>query len=166
MTEDFVRRKGYLTLGTRLKRIGDRLQADVQQLNDAMDIPLQAGQYPLVAVIHERGPLTIGEIADSLGVKQPGVTRSVNQLMSQKIVTVVRGNKDQRTKVVALTEAGRVLVERGQRDVWPLINGGLADICGDTTASLLDQLDNLEYALNEQSLFKRITQEKMADDNG
>ncbi len=96
MVEDFVRRKGYLTLGTRLKRIGDRLQADVQQLIDAEGGTVQTGQYPLLAAIDELGHLTIGELADALGVSQPGITRSVGQLAKQGIVTVARGQEDQR----------------------------------------------------------------------
>ena len=31
MVEDVVRALGYLTLGTRMKRIGERLQADTQR---------------------------------------------------------------------------------------------------------------------------------------
>ena len=49
------------------------------------------------------GPLLIGELADALGVSQPGVTRNVGLLSKQGVVTVRRGKKDQRTKVVDLT---------------------------------------------------------------
>jgi DNA-binding MarR family transcriptional regulator len=156
MVEDFVRRKGYLTLGTRLKRIGDRLQADVQQLIDVEGIAVQAGQYPLLAALDERGPLTIGDLAATLGVSQPGVTRNVGQLVKQGVVAVARGSEDQRTKVVTLTGAGRAMVDQGKRDLWPLIDSGLADICDDMGGSLLDQLDRLEAALQEKPLFLRV----------
>ena len=35
MVEDVVRHFGYLTLGTRLKRVGERLQSDTQKMIDA-----------------------------------------------------------------------------------------------------------------------------------
>lgn len=163
MVEDFVRRKGYLTLGTRLKRIGDRLQADVQQLFDAEGIPVQTAQCPLLAALDSLGPLTVGDLAEALGVSQPGITRTVGQLAKQGVVRVVRGQQDQRTKVVTLTEQGRILVERGERDVWPLIDACLADICDNNQAPLLDQLDNLEYALKDRSLFQRISAAEKAE---
>ena len=155
--KDIIREKGYLTLGTRLKRIGERLQADVQQLMDARDVPIQAGQYPLLAALEANGPLTVGELVDALGVSQPGITRSVGQLAKQGVVTVKRGAKDQRTKVVTLTDRGLTLVVAGKEDLWPQIDECLADICDGQPAPLLDQLDRLEDALRERSLFQRIS---------
>ncbi|WP_340151622.1 MarR family transcriptional regulator [uncultured Sneathiella sp.] len=156
MVEDFVRHKGYLTLGTRLKRIGDMLQADVQQLLDSESVAIQTGQYPLIAALDEFGPLTVGELAEALGVSQPGITRSVGQLVKQGVVTVERGEKDQRTKVVTLAPAGQAMVDRGKRDLWQVIDRSLADICGEDTTPLLDELDRLETALAYKSLYRRM----------
>ncbi len=156
MVEDFVRHKGYLTLGTRLKRIGDMLQADVQQLLDSESVAIQTGQYPLIAALDEFGPLTVGELAEALGVSQPGITRSVGQLVKQGVVTVERGEKDQRTKVVNLAPAGQAMVDRGKRDLWQVIDRSLADICGEDTTPLLDELDRLETALAYKSLYRRM----------
>lgn len=162
MVEDFVRHKGYLTLGTRLKRIGDSLQADVQQLIDAEGIAVQTGQYPLLAALDELGPMTVGDLSAALGVSQPGVTRSVGQLVKQGVVIVARGEKDQRTKVVTLAPAGQAVVDRGKRDLWLVIDGSLADICGKDATPLLDELDRLEAALAEKSLYRRMRE--TADD--
>ena len=156
MVEDFVRHKGYLTLGTRLKRIGDLLQADVQQLLDSESVAIQTGQYPLIAALDEFGPLTVGELAEALGVSQPGITRSVGQLVKQGVVTVERGEKDQRTKVVTLAPAGQTIVDRGKQDLWQVIDRSLADICGDDTTPLLDELDRLETALAYKSFYRRM----------
>ena len=46
MVEDVVRAFGFLCLGSRLKRIGERLQADTQRIMDEMDVPLQASHTP------------------------------------------------------------------------------------------------------------------------
>ncbi|MFC4270164.1 MarR family transcriptional regulator [Sneathiella chungangensis] len=165
MVEDFVRGKGYLTLGTRFKRIGDRLQADVQQLIDAAGLAVQTGQYPLLAALDEMGPMTIGDLAAALGVSQPGVTRSVGQLAKQGVVTVRRGSRDQRKRRVELTEKGRTLVADGRQTIWPLIETHLADICADTDGPLLDQLDALETRLQEKSLYSRVMETKEGNTN-
>ena len=160
MVEDFVRRKGYLTLGSRLKRIGDRLQADVQQLIEAEAVNIQTAQYPLIAVLHEQGPMTVGDLVEALGISQPGVTRSVGQLTKLGVVAVARGRDDQRKKVVALTPAGEAMIAKSQRDIWPFIDKHLSEICAEQDGPLLDQLDILENALQEKSLYRRIIEAK------
>jgi DNA-binding MarR family transcriptional regulator len=166
MVDDFVRGKGHLTLGSRMKRIGERLQSETQQLMIAQSIPIPASQYPLLASLDEYGPLAIGDLADALGVSQPGITRSVGQLVRQRLVSIRRGKKDQRTKLVALTELGRGLVQNGRRDIWPQIEHCLADILSGRTGTLLEQLDILEDALNESSFSQRISKANSDSDNG
>lgn len=73
--QDVIKELGLLCLGTRLKRLGDWLQADVQRLIDAAGLPIQAGQYPLLAALDRLGPLTVSELVEALGISQPGVTQ-------------------------------------------------------------------------------------------
>jgi len=82
--EDVVRSLGLLTLGTRLKRIGERLQAQTQAVIEAegvADIP--ASHLPVLAALQRLGPLTVGDIALALGVRQPGVTRQLGELVNE-----------------------------------------------------------------------------------
>jgi DNA-binding MarR family transcriptional regulator len=53
-----------------MRRIGEMLQAEVQQLMELRSVPIQANQYPLLTSLDKNGPLTIGELADALGVSQ------------------------------------------------------------------------------------------------
>ncbi|MGO8658329.1 transcriptional regulator, partial [Rhizobium ruizarguesonis] len=68
MVEDVVRTLGFLCMGSRLRRIGERLQADTQQVIDEAGLSIQAGQYPFLAAIDRAGPLTIGELAQAVGI--------------------------------------------------------------------------------------------------
>jgi len=166
MINDIVRQKGHLTLGSRLKRIGERLQADVQHLLNQRDIPIQSGQYPLLVALAEHGPLAVGDIATALGVSQPGITRSVIQLAKQNLVTIQRGKEDRRTKTVALTPAGQTVVSVGRVHIWPQIEASLGDILSGNTGSLIEQLDILEDALDQSSLPQRIAKGDKSGDNG
>ncbi len=67
--------------GQWLRRIGERLQADTQQVIDEAGLSIQAGQYPFLAAIDRAGPLTIGELAQAVGITQPGATRTTGQLL-------------------------------------------------------------------------------------
>lgn len=166
MVEDIVRRKGYLTLGSRMRRIGERLQAEVQQLMDERNVPIQSSQYPLLGALDENGPLAIGDLAEALGVSQPGVTRNAGLLAKQGIVTISRGRKDQRTRIVALTDAGRAVVRDGHERVWPQVQSCLAEILAGQAGSLLDQLDILEDELRAMSFPQRVAKTKREDAHG
>lgn len=159
MVDDIVREKGYLTLGSRFRRLGERLQSDVQQIMDVHGVPVQVGHYPLLASLDENGPLPVGDLAAALGVAQPGVTRSVAQLENLGVVAVRRGKSDQRTRIVALTSRGEEVVRVGRRDIWPSIERGLATIMADRQGPLLDLLDHLEDALKDRSLLQRSADE-------
>ncbi|WP_172292394.1 MarR family winged helix-turn-helix transcriptional regulator [Pseudoruegeria sp. HB172150] len=166
MVEDIVRQKGYLTLGSRLRRIGERLQAETQKVMADHDVPVQAGHYPLLAALDEQGPLSVNELVEALGVSQPGVTRSVGQLAKQGIVSVQRGKTDQRTRLVGLTDRGRDIVAQGREYIWPRIESGVAGLMAGQDGPLLEQLDHLEAALDEASLLQRITRTGGSGGNG
>jgi DNA-binding MarR family transcriptional regulator len=154
--EDVIRSLGYLCLGSRLKRIGEQLQADAQHLLDGLEVPLQSSQYPLLAALDRLGPLAVGELAQSLGLTQPGVTRSVSLLAELELVEAVQSDGDQRRKMVSLTGKGQRLVDVAKRDVWPRIESAVADLCRDLSGPLLDQLAAIEDGLAAAPLDRRV----------
>ncbi|WP_457940212.1 MarR family winged helix-turn-helix transcriptional regulator [Mesorhizobium sp. 10J20-29] len=155
MVEDVVRSLGHLCLGTRMKRIGERLQAETQRIMDTLDVPVQAGQYPLLGAVDRLGPLTVGELAEAIGVTQPGATRAAGQLVKAGLLDMRSGRDDQRVRILSLTASGQKLVDDAKRDVWPHIEAAVADLCGELSGPLLDQLAGLEDSLAETPLVAR-----------
>jgi DNA-binding MarR family transcriptional regulator len=157
MTQDIVRSLGLLCLGSRFRRIGERLQADTQQIIEGFDMPIQAGQFPFLAAIDSSGPLTIGELADAVGITQPGATRTLAQLIDLGLVEARASDEDQRRKLVSLTPAGRELVEISKREVWPRIEAAVRDLCANLSGPLLEQLGAIEDGLATIPLQRRAT---------
>ena len=155
MVEDIVRTFGFLTLGSRLKRIGERLQADTQRVMDDMGAALQASQYPFLAALDRLGPLTIGELAGAVGITQPGVTRTVLQLIKLGLVKARQAPEDQRRKIITLTTKGQKVVDASKRDVWPRIENAVTDLCGKLSGPLLVQLAAIEDGLAALPLDRR-----------
>jgi DNA-binding MarR family transcriptional regulator len=155
MAEDLVRGYGYLTLGSRFKRIGERMQADVQRLTAAHGFELHGSLWTMLGVIERDEPITVGELAQSLGIAQPGVTRSLAQLEARGLVRPLRSTTDQRVKRVALTEQGRTIVDHAKREIWPFVARAVAEICEGLDGPLLEQLTVIEEALARQPLDQR-----------
>ncbi|MCA9694524.1 MAG: MarR family transcriptional regulator [Nannocystaceae bacterium] len=154
--EDIVRSLGHLTLGTRLRRLGERLQAQTQRILEAHGVAVPAGQLPLLAALERAGPRTIGELAAALGVTQPAATRTVGQLARAGLIDITRAAGDQRRKQVTLSSAGRRVVAHGKRTVWPKVQAAVEDACSDLRGSLLKQLAALEDTLDERPLERRV----------
>lgn len=155
MVEDVVRTLGYLCLGTRMKRIGDRLQAQTQRVLEELGVPVQAGQYPLLAAVHRLGPLTVGDLAEAIGITQPGATRAAAQLVRLGLFEMHAGRDDQRRRILSLTPAGQQIVANAERHVWPRVQTAVADLCDELSGPLLDQLAGIEDGMSAAPLAER-----------
>jgi DNA-binding MarR family transcriptional regulator len=162
MIPDIVRDLGHLTLGSRLKRLGERLQAHTQQILDACGLEIQAAQFTYLAAIDRMGPSTIGELAEAVGASQPGATRTLAQLADAGLVDIRTASEDQRRRTVVLAKRGRELVEAGKRDVWPVIEAAVRDLCAPAKGPLLAQLTALEDGLVAMPLHERAAAVKPA----
>ncbi len=163
MHEDVVKQLGYLTLGSRLKRIGERLQAQAEDLLRESGSSLSAAYFPLLAALDRLGQLSVGELSQALGVSQPGVTRMLERLESDELVSSESSASDRRVRQIALSRAGRQLVSRVKRQAWPRIESAVADACQSLSGPLLTQLAGLEEALAKDTLSSRATRLSSGD---
>jgi len=152
---DIVRRGGHMTLGSRLKRLGERMQGDVARFMEEVGIGGQPSVPPLLAALEGKESLTINELVEAVGISQPGVTRSIGQLERAGLVEIRRTQNDRRSKAVALTQKGRDLVGRCREELWPYIEAAVADVCAGLDGPLLNQLAAIEEALAEKPLDRR-----------
>lgn len=145
--EDILRSLGYLTLGSRLRRIGERLQAATQDYLATAGIEVPAAQLPLLAALDRHDALTVGELANALRLTQPGVTRMADKLQQAGLVKTRREAGDQRLRRLTLSPAGKRLVETAANAIWPNIECALARHCATLEGDLLAQLTAFEDAL-------------------
>jgi DNA-binding MarR family transcriptional regulator len=154
--EDVVKELGHLSLGTRLKRIGETLQAQTQAVLAERGFEQPAAWFPLLAALDRLGPLSVGELSQAVGVSQPVVTRSLRGLEEDGLVESGAAEADRRVRRIALSRKGRGLVQRSKARAWPVIEAAVAEACAGLRGDLLAQLAALEDALAEQPLAQRI----------
>lgn len=154
---DIVRELGHLTLGSRLKRLGERLQAQTQVLLAEAGLTIPASRCPVLAALDRLGALSVGELAEAVGVSQPGISRMLENLQSDGLVTSQRLKGDRRLRPIMLTKAGRQLIARSKERAWPRVEAAVAEACAGATGTLLAQLSALEEALEAAPLHVRAT---------
>lgn len=155
MSNDIIKDRGLLFLGSRMKRLGERMQADVSRVIERAGLPVQPSHYPLLAALERQGPLTVGQMVQTLGISQPGVTRNLTRLVDLGLVETSRVHRDQRQKTITLTDSGRAVMARSKCEVWPQVEAAVADLCAALSGSLLDQLEAIERALDDAPLDRR-----------
>jgi len=156
VVEDVVKELGHLSLGTRLKRIGEMLQAQSQAVLAAHGFEQPAAWFPLLAALDRLGPLSVGELSQAIGVSQPVITRSLRGLEDDGLVGSETSDEDRRVRRIALSRKGRGLVQRSRREAWPAIEAAVAHACTGLSGDLLAQLAALEDALDEAPLLQRL----------
>src|SRR6476661_8348697 len=154
MSTDILRELGPIFLGSRLKRLAERMQSGAAKIITDTGLPLQPAQMPLLAAL-DRGPLTVGQLVEAVGSSQPGVTRAVGQLVALGLVDSVRG-ADQRQRTLSLAPAGEAAMARIRLLIFPRIRQAVTDILDGLSGPLLDQIGALEAALAASPLDARV----------
>lgn len=154
MATDLLRDLGPVFLGSRLKRLAEAMQGGAAQVLADVGLPVQPTHMPLLAAL-DRGPLTVGQLADTVGSSQPGVTRGAGQLIALGLVEAERGD-DQRQKTLSLTPAGKAAMARSRLLVWPRVGEAVRELCGGDPEGFLARIGAIEDALADASLNERV----------
>ncbi|MDO9487963.1 MAG: bifunctional helix-turn-helix transcriptional regulator/GNAT family N-acetyltransferase, partial [Sphingomonadaceae bacterium] len=150
---DVIAEMGPAFLGSRLKRIAERMQAGAVAAIAEAGLPLQPSHMTILAALRV-GPMTVGQLAETIGISQPGVTRSVGQMAKLGIIADLPA-ADQRTRLVELTTQGRAAAELAATELWPRIGMAAEELLGAGSASFLSQLTAIERRLDEASIAQR-----------
>lgn len=160
MTADILSDLGPIFLGSRLKRLAERLQAGAARVVTDAGLPMQPAHMPLLAAL-DRGPLTVGQLAEAVGTSQPGVTRTAGQLIEMGLIQSSSG-ADQRQHTLSLTAAGKAAMARTKLLLWPRIEIAVREICDGLSGPLLDQIAAIETALAVKPFHERVASTSQA----
>jgi DNA-binding MarR family transcriptional regulator/GNAT superfamily N-acetyltransferase len=141
-------------LGTRLKRLAERLLGDAAQVAQHLGLPVQPTQVSLLMAIHMHGPISVSDLAERLQLSQPTVSRALAGLTG--FVRVQRSQADQRAKRLTLTKKGDVLVSRIQTVLLPRIERAAASLVAGEPAGFMAMVARVESRLAEASLLHRV----------
>lgn len=150
---DVIAEMGPAFLGSRLKRLGERMQAGAASVITDAGLPLQPGHMAILAALRS-GPLTIGQLAEVSGTSQPGVTRTIGQLVGLGIVADAR-TADQRARLVELTPRGAEAAHLAATEIWPRVGSAAEQLLGDCLDEFMRHLGKIEDALEVASIAQR-----------
>ncbi|MCB0429275.1 MAG: MarR family transcriptional regulator [Flavobacteriales bacterium] len=156
---DVYKEAGYLVLGSRLKRLSERILQDIAGVYRAQDIPFEITWFPVFFELDRRGNLSITEMADMLQVSHPAIIQMVGKLRENQLVNEARDPADGRRRMVSLSTRGKKLLER-IKPVWASLEKAMQGMMqeGEHLQHILTTLDELELQLNKKNVFTRVNE--------
>ena len=89
---------------------------------------LTGHQFNLMMTLANMGPMTVGALADTLGMDASGVPRAIRPLADQDLIAIERG-EDRRQRLLSLTRSGRALLDSAT-PAWARVQAELVDAIG------------------------------------
>lgn len=111
--------------------------------------------YPLIRLAH-RGPMTIRELADSLGRTHSAVSQTVSAMRAQGLVDSVPG-ADARTRVIRLTERATELLPFLEAE-WRATEQAITELDAELPVHLADYVAAMRARLAERSFRDRVAE--------
>lgn len=142
---------GCLSLGSRFKRLSDRLYKDVASIYQEQQIDLHPTFFPLFNLLHQQGPISVTKAAELLNVSHPAVSKIANKMQAEQLVYKSLDPADERRTLLALDDKGLLLLQKIEPILTQMRNY-LDSIIDKQQHSILAALDEFEKAYDEKGL--------------
>lgn len=149
---------GILALSTRLQRLSEQLRKDGALLYKSFDIEFEPKWFPVVFTLHNRGVLSVVEIANEIGYTHPSTISLLKELEKNKLIRSKKDKEDERKRLIVLTTKGQDLIVE-MKPVWDIISQVLNEIT-DNQNNLLKAINETESKIANQSFLERALQLK------
>lgn len=117
----------------------------IAQTDDSLTLP----QFRTLVVLTAHGPMTVGGLADELGVHSSTVTRMCDRLVARRLVVRGKAPESRREILVRLLPAGRRVVRDVSRSRRRAIGQIVAKVPTEHHASMIAALEAFSDAAGE-----------------
>ncbi len=152
-----MQRFGSLSLGSRLRRLSDRLIADVVEIYQARGIPLHPTFFPLFNLLHSEGPMSVTGASQLLGVSHPAVSKIARNMLAQGWLSKTSDPADERRQLLALTTQSEQLL-LDIRPIWAEIKTHLDQLQAQQQQPLLAALTEFEVLVDKAGFVQPVLQ--------
>lgn len=154
---DLIKHLGELALATRLKRLGESLQADVAKLYAARQIDFEPRWFTMLYALYHRPGMSIVEISDFLKLTHPAIIQFSQQMTKAGLLKVLKDKDDARRKLLYLTATGKKTFEKIE-PVLSVIENANRRFLAETGTDVLELIEKMEQLLEDKDMYVRITE--------
>ncbi|SMC90021.1 MarR family transcriptional regulator [Pedobacter africanus] len=144
---------GILALSTRLQRLSEQLRKEGFELYKAHNIDFEPKWFPVIYTLHFKPLLSVVELATEIGYTHPSTISLLKELEKEKLIRSKKDKKDERKRLILLTEKGKKLLLRMQ-PVWQIMIEALTELTN-TSNNLMKAITEVEAQLKAKSFLER-----------
>jgi DNA-binding MarR family transcriptional regulator len=149
---------GPLAVAARLQRLADTIRRDGVIVYKDHGIDFEPKWFPIVYVLHEKGPTSVVDLAAEVGIAHPSVIQLVKELEAKKLVKSTADKKDGRKRLLSLTPTAVKLVTK-MKPVWKKIRKAVEEMT-ETENNLMKAMMETEERLKQESFYQRVMRQK------
>lgn len=154
---DFYDRVGLLALGSRLRRLGEKMAEDAAMIYALYGTDLQPRWFPVFYVLSERREESITVIADEVGHSHASVSQITAEMVKSGHVELRKGKDDGRKTFVSLTAKGEAVAAR-MTSQYQDVEAAVRKILGESDENLWKALAGFEKSLAKRSFYERVNE--------
>ncbi len=151
---DFYNMIGKMAIGSRLRRLNERITEDGSKIYDLYGVGLDPKWFPVFYALSLKEEASVTEIAKFIGHSHPSVSQIVKEMKKNGILTTDKSAKDGRVNIIKLSEKGRQLIPKLEiqcADVTKAVEALLSE----TQHNLWKAMEEVEFLLSEENLYER-----------
>lgn len=152
---DLLKKLGAFAFASRLRRLSDRMKADVTMLYHQQGCDFNDSWFLVGYVLSKHNSMRINEIAEALGISRPVLSQVVCDMANHGLLAIKTDEHDRRRRRIVLTEKGRETVT-ALEPVWELIGKCTEELLQSTGQDVLKALSDIERRLKTKSMFARV----------
>jgi len=158
MQQDFLNELAELALGSRLKRMSERMLANASDVYQEFGMNINPKWFTLMALLDAKDSnkqvLSIVEASSMLGLSQPALSQFCKELQNEKLIKIVKDQSDSRKRILSLTAKGRERVQQ-MKPIWEAVQLAAVDLCTEHNNDFYRSLLLFEKSFSRQSLLTR-----------
>ncbi len=152
---DFYSKIGKVALGSRLRRLSDRLTEDAAKIYPLYDVALEPKWFPVFYVLSQQESAAVTEIAQIIGQSHASVSQIVRGMNNRGLVTTEKHSQDARVSLVKLSDAGKQFIPNLEQQCLD-VNQTVEELLSESQYDLWNAVAEVEFLLAEKSFLDRV----------
>ncbi len=155
---DILKDLGAFAFASRLKRLSDRLKAEVLQIYQEQGIDFNDSWFLVGYMLSRHESMTVTDMALALCISPPAISQISADMVKGDIINIETGETDRRQRILSLTPKGKKMV-RALEPLWDAVTKCTEELFDEAGCNILEAITALEKELDKKDMIARLREE-------
>ena len=156
---DFFTKTGKMAIGTRLRRLSERITHDAAQIYALYDVELQPRWFPVFYVLSQDRDMPVTAIAHEIGQTHASVSQILKEMRKAGIITEKSDPGDARKTLLTLSRKGKAIATKIDAQYCD-VTAAVEALLDSATYDLWKSMEEMEHLLDQRSLLERVQEQR------